>query len=373
MHIVSRSTIAAIVVAGLASLATGAAAQSRNSDEFPKATFPEKTFDGLKGEVLFYDTSGGPTTEARNATVFSRFADLTGVRFRSDVYPDPTKFYAWMQTGNPPPWSLIELPGTSELERAKAAGYLEKLDRSLIPLDQLDPADVDDYGIRMMNYSIQMIWNTQAFPMSGPHPGSWADFYDLKKFPGKRCMFKNAQTGATFESALLADGVKPDQLYPLDVDRALKKLDTIKDQIVWWSSGAQGIQYLTTGECQIGVSWNGRIAGAVNEDHAPIGLSWNQALYSTAVLAVPKGAPNDRAGQAAIAMWILDKKGQINFVSRVPYATNIKGLSLTDYPANVRSYLVGGENLKTAIREDSSYYKENLPSLTERLNAWLQQ
>lgn len=369
-----KSSVVALVsllVLTSAGLGSSAVAQSISA-EFPEATFPEKIFGGLSGEVLFYDTSGGPTTEARNTTLFRRFTELTGVQFRSDFYADPTKFYAWMQNGTPPPWSLIELPGTSELNRAKAAGYLEKLDPALVPLDKLDPGAVDEYGIRIMNYSIQMIWNTEAFPESGPKPQSWADFYDLEKFPGKRCMYKSAQTGATLESALLADGVKPDQLYPLDVDRAFKKLDTIKDQIVWWTSGAQGIQYLTSGECQFGVSWNGRIASAIKEDKAPIGLSWNQALYSSAVLAVPKGAPNSKAGQAAIAMWILDKRGQIDYVSRLPYATNIKALSLDDYPAEVRQYLVGGDNLKNAIAEDTAYYEEHLPELTDRLNAWLQ-
>ncbi|MQV19741.1 extracellular solute-binding protein [Sinorhizobium meliloti] len=191
--------------------------------------------------------------------------------------------------------------------------------------------------------------------------------------PVARSMFKFPQTGATLESALLADGVPADKLYPLDVDRALKKIETIKDHIVWWTSGSQAIQFMTNGECDIGINWSARIANAINYDEAPLGVTWHQGLYNTAYWAIPKGAANLKAGQAAIAMWILDRKGQIDYVTRWPQPTDIKGLSLDDYPEKVKPYLPVGDNLKTAIREDAAYYEQNLPALIERFNAWLQQ
>lgn len=67
------------------------------------------------------------------------------------------------------------------------------------------------------------------------------------------------------EAALLADGVPMDELYPLDLDRAFAKLDTIKDDIVWWTKGAEPSQMLSTGEADYALAWSGRIATAKDE------------------------------------------------------------------------------------------------------------
>ena len=69
-------------------------------------------------------------------------------------------------------------------------------------------------------------------------PATFADFFDADKFPGKRGAY-NWVMGGLLEMALIADGVALEDLYPLDTDRAYKKIDTIKDDIVWWDTGAQ--------------------------------------------------------------------------------------------------------------------------------------
>ncbi|MGF6972768.1 hypothetical protein QFZ94_001195 [Paraburkholderia sp. JPY465] len=91
------------------------------------------------------------------------------------------------------------------------------------------------------------------------------------------------------EIALLADGVPPNKLYPLDLDRAFKKLDTIKSDIVWWSGGAQSQQLLASGEAPIGMFWNGRLH-ALAQTGVPVGISWNQNLTAADMLVIPKGA-----------------------------------------------------------------------------------
>ena len=82
-------------------------------------------------------------------------------------------------------------------------------------------------------------------------PKTWADLFDAEKFPGKRTFYKWSAPGV-IEAALLADGVAPDKLYPLDLDRAFKKLDTIKDDIIWWIGGAQSQQLLASAEAPFG-------------------------------------------------------------------------------------------------------------------------
>lgn len=107
---------------------------------------------------------------------------------------------------------------------------------------------------------------------------------------------------------------------------------------------------------------------AVTKDDAPLAISWNNSLYTTAVYAVPKGAPNADAGQAAIAMWLLDEQGQQDFVEAIPYTTAIKGLS---YPDALAEWLPAGANTEAAIEEDEAYYAENIGELADQFNTWV--
>ena len=51
------------------------------------------------------------------------------------------------------------------------------------------------------------------------------------------------------EFALMAAGVPPDKVYPIDIDKALASYDKIKKDVVkWWDTGAVPIQLLTDRE-----------------------------------------------------------------------------------------------------------------------------
>ena len=99
----------------------------------------------------------------------------------------------------------------------------------------------------------------------------------MQKFPGKRAIYKWVSVGAP-EIALLADGVAPEKLYPLDLDRVFAKLDTIKKEIVWWGSGAQSQQLLASGETPIGMFWNGRIYAMQKDGPSSVGIGWHQHI-----------------------------------------------------------------------------------------------
>lgn len=97
---------------------------------------------------------------------------------------------------------------------------------------------------------------------------------------------------ATLEAALLADGVPADKLYPLDVDRAFRKLEELKPHVtVWWTSGAQSAQLLADGEIDMEMAWNGRVTAVIKEG-APIGYTFNQGFLQETSLCILKGAPN---------------------------------------------------------------------------------
>jgi putative spermidine/putrescine transport system substrate-binding protein len=324
----------------------------------------------VSGELVWHDGSGGATTRARDETTNKNFTAETGVTLKADFNSDVTKFFAAMDSGASIPWSLIEFPTEGDFMRARDAGYLEKLDPSIIDMSKIDPNAHDDYGVNVMRYGIVLTYNTGKFSGAAA-PTKMADLYDTQKFPGKRCMFKYPQFGAVLESALLADGATRDTLYPLDLDRAFKKLDTIKSDILWWSNGDDAIRLISSGECSIGIAWSGRVYSAVKNDKAPLAMVWQDGFYSSAVYAVPKGAPNPVAGQAYIAHFVADVEGQKALVKAITYATGIVGLTAADYGDDLAPWIVAGDNEKKAILENADYYAKNLPEAVDRFNRWV--
>src|SRR5690606_18582457 len=113
-------------------------------------------------------------------------------------------------------------------------------------------------------------------------PASWADFFDTTKFPGKRGLRQGPKSNLEF--ALMADGVAPADVYsvlatPEGVERAFAKLETIKNDVIWWESGAQAPQLLASGEVVMTSSYNGRIDAANKNDQRNFGIQWNGALF----------------------------------------------------------------------------------------------
>src|SRR5690606_15356011 len=133
-------------------------------------------------------------------------------------------------------------------------------------------------------------------------PTKIADLFDTETFPGKRGLWKNPATNLEF--ALLADGVPTDQVYetlssPEGVDRAFAKLDTIKDDVVWWEAGAQAPQLLASGEVVMTTAWNGRIDHA-NSEGRDFRIVWDNQILDSNFWTIPLGAKNIEASMEFI-------------------------------------------------------------------------
>jgi putative spermidine/putrescine transport system substrate-binding protein len=331
--------------------------------------YPASLFDGLSGSVVWYDPGGGANTRAMEDSVFKAFIDETGVSVQSDYNADMTKFFASLEAGRSP-WSVVALGTPADFVNAKAKDYLEPLG-SDVPVDLLEPGTYDEYGFRSQRYGILLAWNTDKWPESGRHPEDITDLFNTRDFPGKRCLFKYPQYGGVLESALLADGVSKDQLYPLDVERAFAKLDTIKDDIVWWTDGDRSVKLIESGDCDMGIVWSGRAFNAVTKDQAPLAITWNGALYSDAYWAIPKGAPNAQAGRAMLTVWLQDKEAYLELVEAIPYTTPFKP-GTVEYPSSLKPWLPADENLENAILEDDEgYYAKNVEELNKQFTAWV--
>jgi putative spermidine/putrescine transport system substrate-binding protein len=236
------------------------------------------------GQKVVFASWGGIYQEASKKGYCDSFAAKTGATVIQDGPVDYAKLRTMIQNGSPT-WDVVDVT-IDFLYNAAKDGLFEKIDTSIVDTKLLPAKYVHEYGIANIVWSYNIAYSTQAFP-NGKHPKTWAEFFDVARFPGRRA-FRD-RVNPMLEIALLADGVPFDKLYPLDVDRALRKLDPIKKNAVWWTTNSQSQQLMIDGECVLGILNNGRIYDAVQKG-AKIGIEWAQNLQSVDYLVVPKGS-----------------------------------------------------------------------------------
>ncbi|QYK42175.1 MAG: extracellular solute-binding protein [Paracoccaceae bacterium] len=171
-------------------------------------------------------------------------------------------------------------------------------------------------GVALQVIGVGLVYNTDRFPPENG-PKSWADFWNVEKFPGKRCM--PGWPRFVMEAALMADGVEKEALYPLDMERALKKIEEIKPHIAkWWTTSAQPPQLLLDGEADMCMTYTGSTSKLALEG-APIEVEWNQGFVYYDFFSIPKGAPNyDNA--LKLLSWRLEPERAAELTSNFPVA-----------------------------------------------------
>ena len=234
---------------------------------------------------------------------------------------------AQVRSGNPT-WDIMDMNGP-DITLACEDGLLEEVNPSQIPAaadgtpgdkDWL-PGGVQPCGVGNIIQANIMAYSKATFPKDAPK--SVADFWDLKKFPGKRAMLKSPRTN--LEWALIADGVPREKVYEVlatedGVDRAFRKMSEIKDEVIWWEAGAQPPQILADGEAAIVTAYNGRIHHAAANEGQPFKVMWDTQIWDFGAMGVVKGAPHKERAMAFL----------------------LKGLATPEYQARVTSYISYG-------------------------------
>ena len=360
-----KSPIGAALAAALACAATvGTASGSRAQQD--------DLYKGFSGQDFVFNGSGdsGTLKDGLMNTVLSAFAKKTGVNMLFDAFCcGIAKLQAMQDSGNVT-WSVTQFSTVTDLRLAEKNDMLVKLDRTIVPLDQLEDGSYDDYSIYAYPYAAVIAWNTTKWPLSGKHPEKIEDVLDKTSFPGKRCLYKYPQFGGTLEAALLASGIAPDKLYPLDVPRALKALDGIRSDIVWWSSGSQGVQQLVSGACDLAVVWNGPVATTIRNNGGTFAIAWGHAVWDYTPISIPKNAKNEKASQALLHLMVTDRPLQEEFVKQTSYIL-MPLKNQIDVPDDVKRWAFTGDNRKTAILESAEYYTANIEQLLKSFNGWV--
>lgn len=306
---------------------------------------------------------GGPYLEATLEAWGKTFTEKTGIEVRGDSPQSLPKIQQMVEAGNVT-WDVVEVPPVFTLRHCGT--LFEELTPNLVDPDRVIAGFGNACGVPDAGYANLMLYSTQTYPDGGPQ--NWADFFDVEKFPGKRGLWQGAE-GVNLELALLADGVAPEDLYPLDLDRAFAKLSELKPHIVFWATGAQSTQMMETGEVDMIMAWSSRAYPAL-KNGAPFEPVWNQHIIYNNVLAVPKGAPNKDASEAYIRHALEDAQ-QARLTELYPVTPALIGASPNLDEAGQKVFAGLPERANSAIRLDLQWVADNSEEIQRRWVEWL--
>ncbi len=342
------------------------------------------TTAAAQAQTLTLVSYGGSYGRAVERAWVEPFEAETGIEMRMEDYNGGlAQIRAQVESGNVF-WDLADMT-TPDAVRACDEGLLEILS----PEDWISAADgtpaTDDLlpgsrsdcsGAGLVSATI-VAFNDGLFP--DEKPALLADFFDLEKFPGRRGMRRVPVVNLEF--ALIADGVPLDEIYQtLDTEagiaRAFAKLDTIKDEIVFWEAGAQPPQMLADGEVVMSTAYNGRIFNAQILENQPFTIIWDGQVQETSGQGIVLGTPRLELARRFI-----------EFVSRPENLARISdyiSYSPTRHSANalVDVHLETGiemaphmpslpVNMERALISDWAWWADNRDEMNERFSVWL--
>lgn len=312
---------------------------------------------GLELTVANFGGANGAAQDAAFLKPFARAHDtrVIAVEYTGDLAPIRSMFQDKKIT-----WDVVEVEST-DLKTGCDAGIFERIDRGAIPhASLLLPGSVQDCGVGAFVWSTILAFDGSRFKR---HPRKWADFWDVKRFPGKRGLRKGPRYN--LEIALMADGVNRRDVYATlateqGVTRALDKLKQLRPHILWWESGSQPPERLNSGEISMSTAFNGRITAAVKGDATQLGVVWTDAIYELDYWAIVKGTPRLKLAQRFIS-YATSEEPQLAFSREIPYGPTHMGAIMRDSSRNNR--------LESSVpyAVDLSMAGSNLPSAPSNL------
>jgi putative spermidine/putrescine transport system substrate-binding protein len=313
---------------------------------------------------------GGSWKKAAMAAFGEPFTKKTGIPM---LYQDPylfSKLRAMFET-KAMQIDVVSVQG-EEIFQARRAKMIMPLDFNIIDKSVLDPRQLrhgDTIGGHVLSYCL--CYNKKTWP-GDHHPNSWADFWNVEKFPGRRVLRKDEVW--TMEAALMADGVKESEFYPLPVDRVFRSLDRIKPHIkAWYSDNSLAQQLMEQEEADLIAMVNGRASDSIVNNHAPYEMVWNEAICEggTEGWLAPVGCPNPTG-----AMKFLDIVGrpeyQAIFARLMFYGPQNRKANDLLSPELAKLMPSYPDNEKLAHMVNFDWWSDNLRAMQRRFQVWLQ-
>lgn len=312
---------------------------------------------------------GGSSQLAHRDAYWTSFVVHTGIPLREAVWHGGIGVLRTKVQAGDTDWDVVQVE-VEELLLGCEEGLFEPIDWGALGGREafIAPA-VHECGVGAMVWSQLFGYDAARMPNG---PGNWAEFWDVKRFPGRRGLRKTPKY--TLEFALMADGVEPADVYavlrtPEGVDRAFHKLDEIKPHTVWWSSISQVPDLLASGEVAVSMTSPGRLLVANRDEGRHFKVVWDGNIYAVDFWAILKDSPRETQ-----AMQLIRYMKQPEHEARLPYfiptgLSNRRAIAALD-PALKRDTPSNPQNLVRAVELDAQFWVEHYDQLTQRFNAW---
>ncbi|MEO0993914.1 MAG: extracellular solute-binding protein [Pseudomonadota bacterium] len=288
-HLLGATALVAVPFAGLA-------------EELPPC-------EGCGSEMTIVSWGGAYTASQQNA-YHTPYSEKTGTTIVNDASSAEAvaKLRAMNEAGNVT-WDVVDVVASDAI-RLCDEGLAREMDFDSELASAPDGTSAsDDFGdllvsdcfIPQIVYSTTFGYRTDVAEWGGKEPDDICDVFDLATFPGKRSLEKRPINN--MEWALLCDGVAKDDVYDVleteeGVAQALAKLDTIRDEVIWWSAGAETPQRLADGEVVIGSTYNGRLFALIEEQKQPVKMLWDAQVFDLDGWIIPTGLSEERTARA---------------------------------------------------------------------------
>ncbi len=335
-------------------------------------------------ETLTVVSFGGSYAQACVDGYHKAFEEETGIKIKLEDYNGGLAQIRAQVDAGAVHWDVVDTE-SAPLQTGCDEGVFEYIDDlELPPSPDGVPAEEDFFddmltecGVGTLVYATAIAYNADNMP--GDPPTSITDFFDLEKYPGRRGMQRRPLNNLEF--AIMADGVPTEEVYEVlsteeGIQRAFRKLDTIKDQVIWWETGAQPPQMLADREVLMSTAWNGRIFNAQVKENQPFVIMWDGHIRDTGAMAIVAGAPNLENARKFVA-FATSTRGMVGVASHISYApVRHSGLPRVGKHATedveMKPHLpTYSENSKKFLLSDVIWWSEREDELTERFNSWL--
>ena len=274
-------------------------------------------------------------------------------------------------------WDVVDFE-LSDLVRGCREGLLETIDHTTLAAgsdgtpapEDFIPGALTECGIGQVVWATVVGYDGSRF--RDERPARLADFFDVKKFPGKRGLRRDPRV--IMEWALMADGVAADQVYAtLETEagqaRAFGVLDKIRTSIVWWTSGSEPVRLLDSGAVVMTSVWNGRMHRPMVEEGKDYAIVWDGQLWDIDSWGIPKGT--DNLDKAMNFIRFATTSEQLAEQTRhIPYGpARVSSLALVD-DATRTMLPTAAENMANALQMDAGWWATHLADLSAKLEQW---
>ena len=325
-------------------------------------------------QSLTVSSWGGPYGESQREAYFEPFTAATGIRVVEDDWGgDLDKIRAMVATDRFR--SHVLDAESSDVAEGCAEGILEPIDYPRLgvsPRDML-PGAALPCGVGNVAWSMVLVFDRARLGPDGPE--SWADFFDLTRFPGGRGLRRGAF--GNVEIALMADGVTPEGVYallrtPEGADRAFAKLAALAPRVRWWEAGRQPARLLDDGEVTMTAAWNGRIQQAIGLERHPFEIVWRGQILDLGFWVIPKGHPGVGLAHQFVAFAIRPDR-QAEQARLVPYGP-LRRAAFDHVDSDLAAHLpTAPENLNGWLALDAAFWIEHREALERRFDSLVAQ